>query len=348
MALFTLGLGGTVSLARAQDQIKYHDRAANKDVTLEATITDETATGIKIKGAGAAKEKEIAAGDIIEVYHQTNVPRIPYRAYFNRELDLNKPTLKETERKKVIAESLTGYRELLPKVSAVKFAKRHVQYKIALLLAREAETEPSQVEPAIKELTKFKTDYPNSWQIFRVAGLLADLQAKNNDLDGALKTYADLAAEESLPKEVRQEFDLQAVHLLIEGRKYDLAAKKLQMLTVPESDPRAGYIKVYAALCTGVSQQPGSLDKAVAQIEEIIDKTKDRDLKALAYNALGDCYRLNGQPRNAMWEYLKVDMVYNQNKKQLTRALEQLPKVFEELKDEKRAREYQEKLKKEK
>jgi hypothetical protein len=347
LALLALCVTGTGPLARAQDQIKYHDHAGNKDVTLEATIADETATGIKIKGSGAAKDKEIAPGDIIEVIHQTNVPRLTYRGYFSRELDLSKPTLKEAERKKVIAESLAGYRELLPKITDSKFAKRHVQYKIALFLAREAETDPSQAEPAIKELTKFKNDYPNSWQIFRVANLLAELQLKNNDLDGALKTYTDLAAQESLPKEVRQEFDLQSVHLLIEDRKYDQAAKKLQKLTVPDSDPRSGYVKVYAALCAGVSQ-PGSVDKAVAQIEDIIDKTKDRDLKAMAYNALGDCYRLNQRWREAMWEYLKVDMVYNQDKKQLTRALEQLPKVFEELKDEKRANEYKERLKKEK
>jgi hypothetical protein len=344
MTLFSL-LPLATSVGRAQDQITYRDRAANKDVRVEATITDETAAGIKLKGAGTLKE--LAPGDIVEVLHQTDVNRIEYRGYFSRELDLNKPTIKEAERRKVIDEALAGYRKVLPRLSGNKFAKQHVEYKIASLLARDAETDPSKAEEAIAALTKYKNEHANSWQIFRVASLLADLQLKNNDLAGAEKTYTDLAANASLPKEARQEFDLQAVQLLIEGRKYDQAANKLKTLALPDTDPRADYVKVYGALCNGVSQ-PATLNQSVSQIEQIIDKTKDADLKALAHNALGDCYRLNQRYKDAMWEYLKVDMVYNQDRKQHARALEQLPKIFEELKDEKRAGEYRDKLKKEK
>jgi hypothetical protein len=334
------------SAVRAQDEVVHHDRATNKEVRSTGTIQEETASGIKLKSG--ATTKEILPSDIIEVYHLSQVPaavKVNYRGNFRRESELFKG--KEAERKKKVAEALSDYRALVDKLSNTKPAQQHVQFKLASLLAREAEYDPAQVNPAIEALTKYKTEHPNSWQIFRVANLLANLQLKNMDLEGAQKTYTDLAADQTLPKEARQEFELQTVQLLIEGGKYDLAGKQLQTLNVPESDPRAGYVKVYAALCAGASQ-PGNLDKAVAQIEEIIDKTKDRDLKALAYNALGDCYRLNHKPRDAMWEYLKVDMVYNQDKKQLLRALKQLPGVLDEIEKKDMANQYRERLEKEK
>jgi tetratricopeptide (TPR) repeat protein len=331
--------------ARAQDKVTHYDRAAKKEITTEGTIQDETAAGIKIKTG--ATVKEIAAGDISEVVHQVaNVPRLTYGSYFNKEKEMLKAT-REQSRKKLLDETLKGYRELLPKVSGNKFAQRQVHFKIALLLARQAEDDPEAVEPALKELTQFKDEYPNSWQILRVARLLGDLQLRNNDLAAAEKTYSDLARSPDLPKDVRREVDLQLAQLLIEGRKYDEAEQKLKSLGVAPTDPLADHVEVYLALCTGVRDK-AKLPAVIAQIEATIEKAKDPKLKAVAYNALGDCYRLNGQLKDAVWEYLHVDMVYNQDRRQRTRALEQLAKLFDELKDEKHAQEYRDKLKKEK
>ena len=44
----------------------------------------------------------------------------------------------------------------------------------------------------------------------------------------------------------------------------------------------------------------GKLPEAEAQLKGLIGATKDRDLLALAYNVLGDCYRLNGQAKDAL------------------------------------------------
>jgi hypothetical protein len=344
--LFAAVLAGLVcfgtATVRAQDEVTHYDRTAHKDVVTTGKIQEETAAGIKIKSGQSVKE--IPAGDITEVVHDVSVPRLTYRRPFNTERDLAKEA-REANRKKMLADALKGYKELLPRVSANKLASRHIQFKIAEIMARQAEDDPAAVEPAITELTKFKNEYPNSWQILRVAKLLADLHLHNNNTAAAEKIYTDLAKSPDLPKEVRQEIELLSARLLIEGKKYDEAEQKLKSLTIAADDPAADQVKVYVALCTGVRDKT-KLPAAVTQIEETINQTKDPNLKALAHNALGDCYRLNGQLKDAVWEYLWVDMVYNQDKRLQMQAVEQLAKLYDDLKEDKLAQEYRDRIKK--
>jgi hypothetical protein len=124
------------------------------------------------------------------------------------------------------------------------------------------------------------------------------------------------------------------------------AEKKLLGLvkSLPDDDAQKAKAKVYLAKCQA-SQGKEKLALAVAELEKTIDQTKDADLKAVAYNTLGDCYMLSGQPADARWAYLWVDLIYNQNKEQHARAVAKLVDVFTELKDEKHAKEYQDKAK---
>src|SRR5439155_10400235 len=123
------------------------------------------------------------------------------------------------------------------------------------------------------------------------------------DLAGARKTYEDLAATANLAPEVRQDCELQIVDLLLDNKKFAEAQARVQsqLKSVPPTDARAARATVYLAKCLGAT---GKLGEAVAQLENIIAKTTDKDLKALAYNALGDCYRWNQKPREALWPYL--------------------------------------------
>ena len=82
-------------------------------------------------------------------------------------------------------------------------------------------------------------------------------------------------------------------------------------------------------------------------MEGIIAKTSDKELKALAYNTLGDCFRLNGRNRDALWPYLWVDVIYHQDRQEHIKAMEQLAKLFDELGDKTRAKQYRDRLKKE-
>ncbi len=349
--LAVLGLVGVVLQAssipaRAQDRIRHTDRAAKKEAVATGTIQEETPSHIVYKAAIGTKE--IPAADIIDVtYDFKGAIKLEYgHAVLNeRKAD---SAVKEEDRKNGLSDAIKDYQDLLPKLTGESFGfpRRHVQFKIARLLARQAEADPSAIDPAIDALAKFKKEHPSSWQISACARLLARLQLKKGDADGAQKTYEDLAATPEIPKEIRQEFDLLAADALIFGKKYAQAQQKLKALlkTVPSDDPQAVRIRVHLAECRGAA---GNLDEAVKALKDIIAKSTDKLLIAQAYNALGDCYRLNGKPKEALWPYLYVDVIYHQDKQEQLKAMEQLAKLFEDQGDKAYAKQYRDRLKKE-
>lgn len=342
------GLAGSSGL-RAQDTIRYLDRKLAKEPTsVSGTIVEESPVRVVYKPPGAAS-REIAATEIIDITYEVPASvRLTYRGALADERKIADPSTREEERKKAFNDALKSYQEILPRLAGEKskFAERHVQYKIARLLARRAQEEPSHLESALAALTKFKKEHADGWQISPCAELMAQLQLEKGDYESARKTYEELAATANIPKEVRQDCELRIIEMLIRGKKLAEAQGKLQAMlkSVPAGDPRAARVSVYQAKCLGAS---GKLAEAAGQLETIIAKTTDKDLKALAYNALGDCYLLNSKPKEALWPYLWVDVIYHQDRQEHVKAMAELAKLFEDQGDTVRAKEYKEKIKRE-
>jgi tetratricopeptide (TPR) repeat protein len=335
--------------APAQDTIRYLDRKAMKETTAAGTIQDENPSAVSYKPGGGAGTKEIPALDITDVIYE--VPggvRLTYRSAVGEETKANNPTTKDNERTASLNLALKNYQEVLAKLSAEKnkFAERHVQFKIGRLLARLAEDNPEQMDAALESLANFVKKYPDGWQITQAAKVLARLQMSKGDPDAARKTYETLAAVDNLPKQVKQDCDFLIADALLAGKKYAEAQKLLQGIVkgLAVDDPVAVRGKIYLAECLGVS---GKLPEAVTELEAIIKKTTDKNLLGAAYNALGDCYRLNGRGKDALWQYLWVDVIYHQDKQEHQRAMEQLVKLFDEQGDKFHARQYRERLKRE-
>jgi hypothetical protein len=348
MFLAVAGLAGSSAL-HAQDTIRYLDRKTMREAApASGTIVEESPAQVVYRPAGAGT-KTIAAQDVIDITYDVPASvRLTYRSALADERKSLDSSTKEEDRKKAFNEALKSYQEVSSKLAGEKskFAERHVRYKIAHLQAGRAEDDPAQLDAGIAALAKFKQDYPDGWQLIHCARLLAQLQLEKGDIDGARKTFEELAAGANISKEIRRECDLRIVETLILAKKVTEAEARLQGMAkeVPASDPLAARISVYQAECQGAS---GKLAEAVAQLEGIIAKTGDKDLKALAYNALGDCYRLNRRPKEALWPYLWVDVIYHQDREEHTKAMAQLARLFEEQGDTARAKEYKDKIKRE-
>jgi TolA-binding protein len=344
---FTVAGLASDSLLRAQDVVRYMDRKAMKEATFTTgSIVEESPAQVVYKPAGGGS-KEVAASDIIDIiYEVPGSVKLAYRSALSDERRASDPSAKEEERKKAFHDALKSYQEVLARLSAArsKFAERHVHYKVARLRARQALDDPSQADMAIASLLKFKTDYPDGWQISHCARFLAQLQLDKGDFEGARKTYEELAATPNLPQEIRQDCTLRIIEILIRAKQFVAAETRLQAIlkNLPASDPQAARARIYLAECAGAS---GRLPEAVAQLEGIIAKSADKDLKALAHNALGDCYRLNSRPKEALWPYLWVDVIYHQDRQEYVKALAALAKLFAEQGDSARAQEYKDKLK---
>jgi tetratricopeptide (TPR) repeat protein len=334
---------------RAEDTIRYRDHKTGKEApSVSGTIVEESPAQLVYKPAGAATG-EIPATDIIDVtYDVPGSARLTYRSAQGDERKTLDASVKDEDRKKAFNDALKSYREILPRLTGEKstLAERHVQYKIARLLATRAEEDPAHREPAMTALAKFIKDHPGGWQISHAAKLLAQLQMDMGNLDGARATYEQLRGTANIPKSVRQDCELGIVDTLIRGNKFAQAEAGLQALrkSAPPNDPQVARVSVYQAKCVGAS---GKLAEAVTQLEGMIAKTTDKALKALAYNALGDCYRLNGKPNEALWPYLWVDVIYHQDRQEHVKAMAELARLFEAQGDAVRAKEYKDRLRKE-
>jgi hypothetical protein len=280
---------------------------------------------------------------------------------------------KPADRAKEYAEALGKYEETLDKLAEGQpYAKAHLEYKIAYLLYTQGRDEGKEatLAQAAAKLKAFKTAHPQAWQLVRVLKMLAQLQLDARKYAEAEQAFRDLAKSDA-PEDVRQDAEVQALLVALqlgsalqgEGKELAAAGKgkeaeakvaeakkqfaevqgKLQALVGTLRAGSAPQMRARLALaeCLGVAHD---LAKAKAEVKTVLDQTKEKALRALAYNTLGYCYWLNEQWQDARWEFLWVDVIYNQDPREHARALYYLADIFGRLGEGDRARECREQL----
>ncbi len=346
LALAALGVfGGTLLLADEDVFVK------GKDKPIRGKITKESVSGVTV-----GLKETIPAGDIVDiVYEPTPISvKLIYNVGVKAEKDSLDPT-KEAKRKENLAEALKKYEEAAPQVTD-KSAKRHIDYKIAMLRVRQVQEDGDTPDKAIAKLRDFAKKHPNSWQIDRVLKTLGRMQVDAGDYEGAEQTYTKLAETEGLPEDLRQDAQLQAIQVKIQGGKQDEALAKLKELasSLPKGSRFQARAKVAEAEClvADTKKYPAKDDparvklfnQAVELVRGVIKDSNDRYVKAVGHNTLGYCYLEQGQPKEALWEFLWVDVVYNQDRVQHAKALYYLWDLFTKEGDAPRAQECREAL----
>src|SRR5262245_61947983 len=184
--LFALtALVTAVGPATAQDKITYHDRAAKKDIEASGSIQSESPSKVVLRATTGAAVREISAADIVEVvYEVSQRVRLDYQAARSDERKVD--IAKEEERKKALDEAVKSYQKVQRDLGdeKTKYDARHLQYKAARLLAREAEEDTAVAPDAIRALAQFQKEHPDGWQLVHASRLLARLQMDQGDFDG--------------------------------------------------------------------------------------------------------------------------------------------------------------------
>src|SRR5262245_5704428 len=312
------------ALARAEDSLQYR----KDDKTLNATgkVVEETVSAVKFKPS-LGKDLQVPVTDVIRIVYEVP-PRVR----------LEYAAAASLEEKRDYAKALEEYKKLPGQmVTATDQAKRHLDYRIAMLKATLGEPD------AIEALTDFLKKHPNSWQYSSVARQLASLQLGKGLTDAAAKTIETWSRIEGLSKELKQQADLLLIDIQFQTGKHADVAQKIKGLlaSLPADDPQRPKLEIYQI---GTTARDTPIEETVKKLQELIVKTEDRSLKALAYNTLGDCYVMKGLPHEAKFAYLWVDAVFNQDRSEHVKALERLVKLFdtEPLKDEGRAQLFRE------
>ena len=322
----------------AQDLVRFYDRKAQKEDQIRGTIAAESPVTVKVKMIGGRVE-DIPALDILEIEYQSprGVIGSDYRRPFLREHRAQGE--KGAARKKLLLEALEAFQELDGKLEEALLVKRNVEYHKVLVLAQLAQEDAAQLEAALSAVKKFKADQGGGWQLAFAVKLQVQLLEQKGDTAGALAAYEDMADNAALPGELRQEFSLLVVRFLLHQNKHEEAARRVKKAeaNLSRDDPQAVKLRVYLAACELAARHLDGIEKP---LEEVLKSSASSEIKALARNTLGDYYRARGRQEDAFWQYLWVDVYYNQDREEVSRALYHLAKLFVEVrKDTVRAQE---------
>jgi tetratricopeptide (TPR) repeat protein len=304
---------------------------------ISGKIVAETAKGVEVKG----RKEIIPAADISDIDYSddldVNTRLKAYSPAASAEAKARKAA--EKDRPKLLDAAIAKYKAALSKIDPKLFAHRQVAFKLGYLTAEKADLTGSDETRllAIDRLKDFQAKYPDSWQIGRALTQLARLLVESKAYDEAEKTYQALA-ETPVPEAVQQDALLRAAQLSMKTGKYDVARKKLEALAakLPADSPANQKARLSAAECLALT---GKVPAARDLVTKVLAEAKDPTVRAAGYNTLGQCDLLSDNLKEARWDFLWVDTVYNQDPAEHARALYYLHQVFARLNDPERARE---------
>jgi hypothetical protein len=325
-----LGLSG-VARAQDRDKVTYLDGATRKPAEADGSIEQEGPGGIKVRTRAGVVE--IPALDVLQVNYRTKkVSAFDFRQPAAKE-DRARRATKPAERKKYLGEALQGYQALDGMVQGEPNPHRYVRFKIAQVMAQLGQDDPARMDAAVAALKAYKTEFPGGWEIAHCLKLLAKVLEDKGDLEGASKAYGELAAVPGVPQALKQESEILVVRMLLRGNQNAEAERKLGALarTMSEGDPKKAYLDVYLAQS---QMAQGNLARVEGQLRAAIRASADPNLRALAYNHLGDYYRRKNRPEDAFWQYLRVEVLYNQDREENARALYYLRTLFDKAKND--------------
>lgn len=321
-----------------------------QDKPKKGSITAESAKDIKV-----GTKETIPAENIVDIVYDldTATTTLRYRKAVTAEKESLDPA-KEANRKALLAEALKIYEEVLPSVTQ-KNPKRHIEYKIAMLKVRQAQEDGAPAKAALAKLREFAKNHPTAWQITNVYETLGRMQMDAADYAGAEETYTKMADLVTLSEETRMDARMLAVQAKLRAGKYDEARSDIAEMqrNLDKASRYYARAKVAEAEClVAESAKYGKedakraklFDQAIDQVRGVIKESSDSFVKAVGHNTLGYCYAEQGKAKDAIWEFLWVDVVYNQDRVQHAKALYHLWDLFTKEGDAPRAQECREAL----
>jgi tetratricopeptide (TPR) repeat protein len=319
-AFAALALG---TIALADDEILLKTKAAKA----KGFVVSESTKEVVLKGGAKFAVDDI--DDIIYDWQSADpLAGINYNSGFTSE----RAWLTASDAKKRAAaytSALDSFEKAFLKATD-KRIKAHLDFKLGYLRGKKALEDNSDPKIAIARLRDFATKNPGAWQIARTLTLLAKLQSDSKDFQGAELSFAEIAKLD-VTEETKNEARLQGALINLQLGKVAVAESKLEELL--KALPKGSKSHTRALIAKGECLIAGKKSpEAVAVFKQAINESgDDKSVKASAYNALGVHLYETDQLKEARWEFLWVDVVYNQDRPEHARALYYLCHVFEKL-----------------
>jgi tetratricopeptide (TPR) repeat protein len=339
-----IGLIASLGISQAQDTGKtFKDtvyvtkRGAKQPDEINGSIIDESPGGIKIqirmgKDVSVQSIPTIAIEGVRYDPGESSISPLEFRQPINL-VDRARAEPKGKTRTKMLNDAQTKLKDLESRVRARNNVRRHVQFKLAEVAYLMAQDDPSQVDMAIRQLIDFRTANPAAWQLLSALKMLATLQEDTGRFDEARQSYEQLTELPDVPADIKLEAGILVGKLLLRSGKAADAQKRLQKLASSASSdsPQISFVRAYLVASQIAQDNLSGTDKELASL---IAGNSDPRLRGLAYNLLGDFHLKKSQADEAFWNFLRVDVQYNEDPEQHARALYHLANLYDKVKQD--------------
>lgn len=208
--------------------------------------------------------------------------------------------------------------------------KTDLEFLIARVTARQAESDAAKVPDAVAKLEAFVKQYGDHFRYYEAVRQLANLQLSQNNEAAA---EAQFAIIEQAPW---SDYKMAAKNAAANFRlKRDDAAGALALYQEVAAMPAPSPVEqaeqreaiIGTAACMARQQK---FDEALKILQEQLDKAPldDMAVRANLYVRLGECYTAMGQQRKAVRAYLHVDLLYPENESLHAEALYHLSQLW--------------------
>ena len=244
-------------------------------------------------------------------------------------------------------QALETYTAVLAEVKAdAPNLKAEVEYLIARTIAKQAAADPTERDAAIKKLDEFVTAHAANWHYFEAQKLLGDLYLAKADYPKAQAAFEKL------------------VQAPWKGTQYEakIASGRILLLMNKLPEAAAAFESVISQIPPGSDETAQRLDAMLAKAKVLIRLTKPSDalkllveviqasppddghLQAEAALRQGECLRALDKDKEALFAFLRVDVLFSREKASHAEALFHLAQLWDKLGQPARAEEARTKL----
>jgi hypothetical protein len=240
-----------------------------------------------------------------------------------------------------------GLREKF-KANAPDRLRKWLAFRIAYTTTRAADDTPvdsgwkDKAEAGLKLLNDYLADYPGGWEAWAATRTAARVNHELGKSEAAARLWAKQAKAPDITPDLRVEAAYQEADALMRAKRFTEAAGKAAE-ALPKAAPGAPKERLNLIVLAAKAAEANPLE-GVAAVESEIAKTKDAAVRATGYALAGELYLAANKPREAMWSLLWVEVVYNQDREEVAKALARLVEVFKQLGDEDRERAYHDRM----
>ena len=324
------------------DRVTFRDRNADGRIVSESGEVKETPKGVEIISGG--KSKTVFANDVLKV-EPSALPGVNMAEVL---------AVRGLEEGKDPSKAFNDYANLVKKAgpNAPERTKRYLTFREAVFATKIADQKTgddfnTEATKAFDKLSAFAQLNRKSWEVWPTLRTAARIQAELGDYAKAATVLRSLATVAELPKELKYEAILAEAGMQFRAGQQTANEGILSPLEKDKDFP-TGPLKERLTVLRAASKipAPGTTLPAdlVAKLQEAIDQAKDPVAKAVGYSFLGEAQLAYGQNREAMWSFLWVDVVFNQDKDEQILAVRRLIMIFEKQGDKDRADQFRDKL----